>query len=56
MTVPQLRSDPEFRCGGCGKQVQIDASQFREGLSRVEDEVSKLRDTMRRLGGDLDIE
>lgn len=54
LTVPQLRSDPTFQCGGCGKQVQIDSSQFREQLLDVERELEKLRDTIRGLGGDLE--
>lgn len=56
LSVTELKADPKFTCDGCGQEVQIDSSQFREGLDGVEHQIEKLRDTVRRLGGDLDIE
>jgi transposase-like protein len=54
LSVPQLRNDPRFTCSGCGTHVQIDASQFREGLEGVETELGNLQDTIRRLGGEIE--
>jgi hypothetical protein len=52
ITVRELRnhSDPEIVCGGCGRAIRIEASDFRNKLKEVEESWDDLQKKLKNFG------
>lgn len=49
-TVRWLRDHQEITCAGCGKRIEIDNAQMREGFDKVDGAMDRLRKSFSRLG------
>lgn len=48
-TLARLETDPQITCNGCGKVIQINASELRTGVNQVEKSLLDLKRKIERL-------
>ena len=49
-TVGWLRTHSRMTCGGCGREVTLQSSNFRQGMRKVDAELDRFRRSVARLG------
>ena len=49
MAVREIECNPTYGCAGCGKNVTVDASQFKDGLKDAEKQINDMVKDLQRM-------
>jgi transcription elongation factor Elf1 len=49
-SIGWLKTQNQLTCGGCGKVIELESSNFRQGMREVDASIKKLTDTFKKFG------